>query len=71
MTDGVSDDFYPPAKELPRLVRHIPQAIGHGDETSAKTLLELIGYRKRGSFDDRTLVVLAAPSSLEQVAQAS
>jgi hypothetical protein len=65
MTDGVADDFDPPARELPRLIQHLPDALRQSDGGTASGLLNLLGYRKRGSFDDRTLVVLASPSFLD------
>ncbi len=74
MTDGVSDDYFPPNKDMRRLFRdlvlhgiippdspdtisEVPDNIrGHTPEIRLQTWLDT--YNIRGSFDDRTLVVL-------------
>jgi hypothetical protein len=55
-TDGVIDDFTPPLGALADLV----QSLSPIDEATDPVtwLVEWLGYRRRGSFDDRTLVVL-------------
>lgn len=55
MTDGVADDFHPPERDLPLLIGHVRTALQAGRYTSAHSLLTLLGYKKKGSFDDRTL----------------
>lgn len=56
MTDGMSDDLYPPQERLPGLIKAIPEVMA--SEYPDKALLELIDYNRPGSFDDRTLVVI-------------
>jgi hypothetical protein len=62
MSDGVADDFIPYEKHLPALFRNLDKIVareeGYHDGDAAQVLLQLIGYDKRGSFDDRTLVML-------------
>jgi hypothetical protein len=62
MTDGVADDLYPPQERLPGLVKPMPEVIAAANPEQA--LLDLIGYPRPGSFDDRTLVVLCQPQKL-------
>jgi hypothetical protein len=63
MTDGVSDDFFPPEKTMHKLVRPLYQQEMYN---AGKPLwLDLIRYRRRGSSDDRTLVVLFSPEVQE------
>ena len=72
MTDGVSDDFYPPQDRLPLLIKHLPGVLdvptGREKETA---LYNLIGYERSGSFDDRTLVLLCQPEKMKQMAQST
>lgn len=63
MTDGVSDDYFPPETELPRLYRDLTAAgileereDGMSPGLRLKRWLE--SYVERGSFDDRTLLIL-------------
>lgn len=56
MTDGLSDDLYPPLKRLPGLIKPIPHVLQQ--DRPEQALLELLAYDRVGSFDDRTLVVL-------------
>lgn len=63
MTDGVADDYFPPETELVRLYRDLTEAgiwadraSGLGPGLRLKNWLE--SYVERGSFDDRTLVVV-------------
>ena len=59
MSDGVADDLIPYEKNGPILVREL-----HGilcQENSGEAMVELLGYEKRGSFDDRTLVCAFLP----------
>ena len=62
MSDGVADDFIPYEKHLEGLFRTLDKVLAQTTENQdrdvAQILLELIGYDKRGSFDDRTLVIL-------------
>ena len=53
MSDGVADDFFPPEEHLPNLLKHLAPLYQRYDADA-----ELLRYEKRGSFDDRTLVVL-------------
>lgn len=58
MSDGVADDFIPYEKHLAGLFRSLTEVVTYSDRDVAETLLQLIGYEKRGSFDDRTLVMV-------------
>jgi serine/threonine protein phosphatase PrpC len=62
MTDGVSDDFFPEEKRLGELFESIlPQL--RQSEDAGQTVLKWLGYEKKGSSDDRTLLVLWPQSS--------
>lgn len=67
MCDGVADDFIPFEKHLSKLFAGLKQVIEQKQPEEA--LLELLGYEKRGSFDDRTLTLLyqAGAESTRQV----
>jgi hypothetical protein len=68
MTDGVSDDLYPPADRLLGLVRPMPGVMAASDQDAReRALLDLIGYERKGSFDDRTLVVACHPERVAQI----
>jgi Protein phosphatase 2C len=56
MTDGVADDLIPYARQVPTLVRGLDSVIG--DEHPDRALLDTLGYEKRDSADDRTLVMI-------------
>jgi len=56
MTDGVADDLVPYQRQAPTLVKAIEHVFGERQPDLA--LLDTIGYEKRDSADDRTLVVL-------------
>ena len=56
MCDGVADDFIPFEKHLSKLFVGLKRVIEQKQPETA--LLELLGYEKRGSFDDRTLTLL-------------
>jgi len=62
MTDGVADDFFPYGTYLAPLFKALANVIaGSAGDTSGdagQALLDLIGYEKRGSFDDRTVVMI-------------
>lgn len=56
MSDGVSDDFFPESTRLSELFTQVlPLVQNTGDAGAA--LVSWLGYEKRGSSDDRTLVV--------------
>ena len=57
MSDGVGDDLVPLEKNIPILVATLDDVI-IAKQDSDKKLLNSIEYEKRGSFDDRTIVVL-------------
>ncbi len=68
MCDGVSDDLIPYPRNLPRMFDFM-QEIALKD-AAEEALLEFLKYEKRGSFDDRTLVLLfreptAPPAALK------
>ncbi len=57
MTDGVADDVLDDeAKNLPMLFERLQQATGA--QSPADAIGAWLAYEKRGSFDDRTLVVV-------------
>ncbi len=56
MTDGVADDLVPYQRQAPTLVKAVEQVFGEHQPDLA--LLDTIGYEKKDSADDRTLVVL-------------
>jgi hypothetical protein len=60
MTDGVSDDLVPYSKNGPIIVKELCRVRDH--EAPGEALVELLGYEKRGSFDDRTLVCALNPN---------
>jgi uncharacterized protein YegL/serine/threonine protein phosphatase PrpC len=62
MTDGISDDLYPPQERLPLLTKALAAVLTADDPQRA--LCDLIGYSRIGSFGDRTLVVLCQPEAL-------
>lgn len=60
MTDGVSDDLYPPSEKSVALLSGAMRgfvAKPTGEEARS-ALYDYIGYERPGSFDDRTFVVL-------------
>jgi len=60
MTDGVADDFYPEETKLPILFKILEEKVLSNPEPD-KELLEWLKYTKKGSSDDRTLVMLYNP----------
>lgn len=60
MTDGVSDDIFPPVESLKGLIKPLQTNLSAGDDLEEKEamLLKLLQYKRSGSFDDRTLVVV-------------
>lgn len=56
MCDGVANDFMPFPQYLPKLFDYL--AALKQEPEPAEALLELLGYEKRGSYDDRTLAML-------------
>lgn len=63
MTDGISDDFYPPKERLPGLIKAIPPVIS--SKNPPDELLALINYDRIGSFDDRTLIVACKKNEID------
>jgi len=63
MTDGVSADLlYAPRQVLEKWVRHIAaqmSKLGYGPEAATELFNYLNSYEVKGSWDDRTLVILA------------
>ena len=65
VSDGVSDDYFPEDKRLTEVFQAVmPLAQGAADAGAA--LLEWLGYEKKGSSDDRT-IVLSWPSTSNAV----
>jgi serine/threonine protein phosphatase PrpC len=56
MTDGISDDFFPVDTMMPKMFEYVYQIVL--GENPADKLVDWLGYEKRGSFDDRTIVFL-------------
>ncbi len=61
MSDGIADDLIPYEKNGPILVRELHRVLGR--ENSGEAMVELLGYEKRGSFDDRTLACAFLPKT--------
>ena len=59
MCDGIADDFIPFERHLRKLFDALNQVIEQ--EQPQEALLQLLGYDKRGSFDDRTLALIYQP----------
>ncbi|MEG6521995.1 PP2C family serine/threonine-protein phosphatase [Desulfotomaculum sp. 1211_IL3151] len=57
MTDGVSDDFFPPETIMPKMFESVYQEL-IGSAKPNENLLKWLSYERRGSFDDRTMVIL-------------
>jgi hypothetical protein len=55
MTDGVADDALESEHNLRALFSGLETIVGA--EAPAERLLDSISYEKRGSFDDRTIVL--------------
>ncbi|MCA9043078.1 MAG: protein phosphatase 2C domain-containing protein, partial [Planctomycetaceae bacterium] len=82
MCDGISDDFFPEDKRLVELfaggeIEGMKFANGDSvdgllytvakEEDSGKALLEWMKYEKKGSSDDRTLLLMYRPDLVEKV----
>jgi hypothetical protein len=65
-TDGVMDDFTPPLGELTSLFASVGPLAELGN---AEGLQQWLGYERRGSFDDRTAVVIAPGNRNAEPAQ--
>lgn len=57
MTDGVADDFFPYDKVMPEMFEELCENVLESDNPG-ETLLKWLAYERRGSFDDRTIVML-------------
>ena len=65
-TDGVADDFFPYERRAKLLIDAIEQEVfAKPQDDQATALQTLLGYELRGSFDDRTLVVLRREPGVE------
>lgn len=59
MTDGVADDFFPEDKMMPEMFRAIQEKFNATkQEDYDLSLVEWLGYERRGSFDDRTIAII-------------
>ena len=59
LSDGVSDDFFPEEKRLPEVFAQVlPLVRGEAGDAA---LLGWLGYEKKGSSDDRTIIVSWGP----------
>ena len=56
VSDGVSDDYFPEDKRLIEVFEAVAPLAKNADDAGA-ALLEWLGYEKKGSSDDRTLVL--------------
>jgi len=52
-----------------KLLECLPAVLALENDQAEARLLDLLAYRKRGSFDDRTLVILALSDTDEIVSQ--
>ncbi len=66
MTDGVADDMYPITRYIPMLRDVVVPALQSSNPETQ--LLDLIGYDKRDSSDDRTLIVFYQKRFIAQAA---
>jgi serine/threonine protein phosphatase PrpC len=57
MSDGVADDFFPESVRFPELFGQILPIVKNDTSGNAAALLDWIDYEKKGSSDDRALVV--------------
>jgi serine/threonine protein phosphatase PrpC len=64
MSDGVSDDYFPEDKRLGEVFDAVLPLVRPDDEGAA--LIEWLGYEKKGSSDDRTLVIGWLPQAVAQ-----
>jgi hypothetical protein len=65
MCDGVSDDMIPYSKNLPILFKVLIEQVN--EDRPEEVLLKFLGYERRGSFDDRTLVFTYHKKSLDEI----
>ncbi|RYX81486.1 hypothetical protein EON83_23705 [bacterium] len=56
MSDGVSDDFFPEDTKLAELFAAVLPVVTSAED-AGQSLISWLGYEKRGSSDDRTLVI--------------
>lgn len=56
MTDGVSDDFFPENPRLGEIFKALLPVL-ENEEDGGEKVLNWLGYEKKGSSDDRTLVL--------------
>ena len=66
VSDGVSDDYFPEDKRLPELFDAVKPLAQNADD-AGKALSEWLGYEKKGSSDDRTLVLSWPGTAIGQV----
>lgn len=57
MTDGVADDYFPPAERMPGLLDEWLREADHWPDLEGG-LLDWLRYERRGSNDDRTVAIL-------------
>ena len=57
MSDGVSDDYFPEDKRLGEVFQAVLPLVENGVAGAGDALIQWLGYEKKGSSDDRTLVV--------------
>ncbi|MBT6340349.1 MAG: protein phosphatase 2C domain-containing protein, partial [Desulfobacula sp.] len=56
MTDGIADDIYPPRKDLENFSKSMNQILIN-EENPMAVVKKWIRYEKKGSYDDRTIIV--------------
>ena len=56
VTDGVSDDYFPEDKRLGEVFDAVKPLVQNAPDAAA-ALLSWLGYEKKGSSDDRTLIL--------------
>lgn len=62
LSDGVSDDFFPEDKRLGDLFDSLLPTLS-ATSAAGESVLQWLGYEKKGSSDDRTLLILWAPGA--------
>lgn len=66
MSDGVADDFFPEPERFPELFKTVLPLVEGADSSPGAALLDWIDYEKKGSSDDRTLVLSWRMSGSEE-----
>ncbi len=57
MSDGIADDFFPETARFPVLINQVLPLVAADFAASGETLLKWMRYEKKGSSDDRAMVI--------------